>query len=778
MRPITGALVAAIMIATLALIAAQAPATARGAQDDSIELALLDQTFAVAPDGVVHLTYELTGTIPDPVSSPATTVPNAQPTIDPTSDPASDPTGPADPTPVTTGPGDDSTATTMPAPDSEFTVLVTALDPITLRSQVSGLLDGESRSAIDSAEYDLRDILGPDQNGTTSRRTMMLEVQTATSGEVRSELALPRAGMYPVTVEVRRRGRLLAEHATFVERLANAESGALPRSTLNLSIVAGIPDPGPEPGVLDLVESDARLTELAQLGEVVSAPLTVSVPPVVAASVADDPALAARVRAALSGDEVLALPDSLLDPSSAVAAGQVEAFTRELREGEDTLRQTLPATATRRVAWLTTAPLSAGGASMLRDLGVQLVVVPFDLYLSLESNQSAAIRAELTDPTLLVAGELAGGGELGLTVVDPINELLRTDRAEEGTPAEVAVRVFAELMAMRRQLGPDARNFMLATPDLGIPDPDVLAVIEGFVDEHPDVGFQTLSFVPGTTGPFLVNGERVRVTFPEAAGADLTNRVRAIDLVRLHMEHVATMLPTDDPRPPQWRVELEALMSTGIDDTAATGRLDRIEGDLHTIEQAIEPPEPFTFTLAGNASTITLRFANTSTTPLRIGVRVSGPSRLSFPEPDTEWMLDPGTITDVTIPIEARSNGTSDVAVEVHTPSGSVIGEPIVLTARVNALSGLGQLLTGAALLVLATWWFSHFRRTRRQRRQRESWPSRHVHPSNGATSSEPSAVLGPEGADRASTNGDDVSPDAAAAASALEQTDGDAPTG
>ena len=46
------------------------------------------------------------------------------------------------------------------------------------------------------------------------------------------------------------------------------------------------------------------------------------------------------------------------------------------------------------------------------------------------------------------------------------------------------------------------------------------------------------------------------------------------------------------------------------------------------------------------------------------------------------------------------------------TPSGSLVGEPIVLTARVNALSGLGQLLTGAALLVLATWWFSHFRRT------------------------------------------------------------------
>ncbi len=387
---------------------------------------------------------------------------------------------------------------------------------------------------------------------------------------------------------------------------------------------------------------------------------------------------------------------------------------------------------------------------------------------------------------MLLAGELDGGGELAVSVVDPINELLETDRDDEGTPAEVAVHLFADLMAMRVQLGPDSRSFMLATPDLGIPDPDVLAVIEGFVDEHPDVDFQTLSFVPGSTGPFLINDEQVRVTFPPTAGADLTDRVHEIDVVRLHMENTATMLPADDPRPPQWRAELDTLMSTGIDDAAVTGRLDRMERELQTIEEAIQPPAPFTFTLAGEASTITLRFRNTSTTPLRIGVRVSGPSRLAFPQPETEVLLTPEAITDVTIPIEARSNGTSEVTVEVLTPSGSVIGEPIVLTARVNALSGLGQLLTGAALLVLATWWFSHFRR---KRRQRHSAPARNDHPSKGAPRRGPETVepvetvetvdtvdpvepvAGPTG--RPSANGDAAAPDAAVASSSLEQTEG-----
>jgi hypothetical protein len=303
----------------------------------------------------------------------------------------------------------------------------------------------------------------------------------------------------------------------------------------------------------------------------------------------------------------------------------------------------------------------------------------------------------------------------------------------------------------------------------------VLAVIEGFVNEHPDVAFQTLSFVPGSTGPFLINGERVRVTFPPTAGPDLSSRVHEIDLVALHLAHTTSMLPAADPRPERWQTELAGLISTGFDDATVTRRLDRIERDLRGIEEAIKLPTPFTFTLAGEASPITLRIGNTSTTDLRIGVRVSGPSRLAFPEPDTEWLLVAGAITDVTIPIEARSNGRSEVVVEVHTPSGAVIGEPIVLTARVNALSGLGQLLTGAALLVLVTWWISHFRR---KRRQRHSAPSRNGHPSNGASGnaaqeSRPGPIAAPAtGApDGSSANGDDVSPDAAVAS--LEQPEG-----
>jgi hypothetical protein len=769
---------------------ASPPAAAQRAE--ALDLALVAQDFVVAPNGVFHLEYELSGELPEPPATTTTTTTTPPRTTQPP--PAGEePAGPATAASTTAATATSTTAattttatgTTTSGGGAAVTLLVTALEPIELRSDVAVVLAGAPRPAVDSAEFDIDDVLsaGAGDNGAAGaqgRSRVVLDVPTASSGEVRGELALARAGLYPLRVELREGTRVLVRHVTFVERLATSDSGRVPRSTLNLSIVASIPDPGPDPDRLDLVESSARVTELAQLGETVTAPLTVAVPPVVAEALGADPALATRLRNALSGDEVLAAPQTQLDASSAVAAGQVEAFTRELREGEDVLRRMLPSTAIRRGGWLAADPLSAAAASMLRDLGVQLLVVPFETYLGLDSALSTEARSDLTDPTLLVAADLPDDGELPVLLVDPITELLTTERADDATPAEVAAHLFADLMAMRIQLGPDSRSLVLATPDLGIPDPDVLALVEGFVEAHPDVEFQALSFVPGNTGQFMVNGEWLRVSLPDTAGPDLSARVPAIDLVRLHVEHVATMLPTDDPRPPEWRAVLEQLISTGIDDDDVTRRLDAIEGELETIEQAIAPPAPFTFTLGGDSTTITLRIGNTSITPLQIGVRISGPSRLTFPVPDTEVVLAPEAITDVTIPIRARSNGTSQVNVELHTPSGSVIGEPITLTARVNALSGLGQLLTGAALLVLVTWWFSHFRRSRRNRLQVHSTRSRDGHPSNRARHRRPAAARARSTAAAAtgapggpSVNGDDVSPDAAVARVSPEQTEG-----
>ena len=111
--------------------------------------------------------------------------------------------------------------------------------------------------------------------------------------------------------------------------------------------------------------------------------------------------------------------------------------------------------------------------------------------------------------------------------------------------------------------------------------------------------------------------------------------------------------------------------------------------------------------------TSTFASATNSTKPLNVVLRLSSP-RLEFPDGDTTVTLLPNEVTVVNVPVVARSNGTSPVTVEVLTPSQDPLTEPVTLTSRVNALTGLAQVLTFALFLILLTWWFSHWRARRR----------------------------------------------------------------
>ena len=121
---------------------------------------------------------------------------------------------------------------------------------------------------------------------------------------------------------------------------------------------------------------------------------------------------------------------------------------------------------------------------------------------------------------------------------------------------------------------------------------------------------------------------------------------------------------------------------------------------------------------------ITLK--NNADIPLTVRVRMSSP-KLQFPDGDQTVELPPQSFTEVKIKITALSNGTTGVTLEVFTPLGDVrLAPPVPLTASINALSGVANLLTGAALLVLLTWWVRHVRRPlagRTRRRGREPSP-------------------------------------------------------
>jgi hypothetical protein len=108
-----------------------------------------------------------------------------------------------------------------------------------------------------------------------------------------------------------------------------------------------------------------------------------------------------------------------------------------------------------------------------------------------------------------------------------------------------------------------------------------------------------------------------------------------------------------------------------------------------------------------------VRLVNTADEPLDVVVELTS-QKVEFPEGPQQVTLRPLDETSVVVPVDAQSNGTSSIGLQVSTPSGEQLGGEVDLTARVTALTGLGQVLTGGLIAVILTWWFSHWRSRRR----------------------------------------------------------------
>jgi hypothetical protein len=525
---------------------------------------------------------------------------------------------------------------------------------------------------------------------------------------------------------MRRDGHVVADATTFLERV---RTDGITRGPLSLAAVASVDEVATLPTDADFEAAHEQLTALADLAERIDVPLTLRIPAQLVDTVlTEDPDLAERLRTAVAGDSVMATTDLPLDPSSATAAGIKDEFVRRLRDGEAKLVDAVSGAATQRAAWLYDMAVTPDGAATLSDLGVQLLVMPFRSYDTLDGS----LRG-FTDSMLLQSTVLPNGSSVAVAVIDPVMSLLDPSVEPDVTPAAKAVHVMAEISTARLDLDPDRRSLIVATPELGIPDPDVLAFLAQFAGEHPDMRFEPLAAIPGLTNSLFLDGQAVTVELPDEPPVDLSQRATAVDATRFRMADVTTMLPADDTRPQQWDDSLRTSLTTGIGDPGANVLINGVERELDSIRAAVVPPEPFSFTVGGREATIPLRVTNTSATPLTVKVHLES-DKLTFPANDLVVDLPPNQTTEVPVDIVARSNGVSPMTVVLRTPFGGQLGQPVVLTARVNNLTGLGRVMTVGLLLVLATWWFTYFQRRRRQRHEQRVADSVTRHPATVST--------------------------------------------
>lgn len=688
------------------------PATASG----TIELELVDQSFDLAPDGDIELVYRLTGDLASVTDlSPPTTT---------TTTTVASPTSTTTTTATTTGDATSTEAssptTTLPAP-IPLTVRVLNYTAIADPVELAGLLGPDPRSSrfpqvIDGVDFlDARTLFDVDSSDAA---TLRLTVPTDAAPSVSERLEFDDDGIHPILVQVRVDDQVVARHGTVIERRSSAITAPPP---IDLALIAAIAEPAPTAPEAAFATAAEDFDELLDVAAAIDTPIALDVPPSVAAAVADSTngtELDADASDVLRREEVLAAPATPFNVSSASAVDRVDAFVRQLNAGERDVRRLLGVLATRDL-WLTNEPLSAEGAQVLRDLSIRYLAMPADVY-------AATVAADVVDAELpardrFIELDLPDGSTIAtLLIDDETGASFATDRTveilAEQTPTEWVVETITqwrlEQYAAPRTERRDRRSRLVSAPDLAAFDPTLVNALETFAPRTDAFRFASPSALASITD---TQDRPDGAALPDTAGPSLETRLDRITQVEADLADTASML-VDDERPAQWARRLDSFVSTAFSDADVNAQLDELVADAARIRNGVVPPEPFTFTLTGREEQrINLGVGNTLAEPVRVLLRLTSP-RLLFPDGDVVVLLAADDTTVIDVAVIARSNGTSSVTVEVLTPdAGRALIEPVVLTSRVNSLTGIGQVLTGALVLILATWWISNWRSRRRE---------------------------------------------------------------
>lgn len=545
--------------------------------------------------------------------------------------------------------------------------------------------------------------------------------------EVRADaLSIPRTGLYPVTIDLQRDGRILSTVLTFINRLPAADEGGVDNEPLSVAVAVGTHSAVhlDSKGITS-VDNVSTIDEMTSLADTLDAlavskmPATVRIAPAVLGALQIlNPTLFARLIASLQTHKVEVEPQWPIDPSSAASAGQNSLYTSWLRDGRGRLAGLGlgPSTLTPSTI-VVDKPIGAAGAVLRYNLGAELMVTTPQVYDTLAGTISkySDYKGEL------VPARLPNNATLDVAVVDRIvSDLLAHPLA---TPELTRIYAVANLLALRQGIAtlgdsPRQRAVVLAMPDLSVPEANVIGPLTALITETRGLTPATLDDVAFRTDRLVIDGEEKPVTLPTVDDQAVANRIFRQATLNNDIDAVASMLPTDSDRPGGWRDLANLLPTSALADTDAAALDSTIRGELDQIRNAVQLPPAYTVNLPGRSSTVRVRFTNNSDVPLQIKVQLTSPSgKLVFDNDPQPVLLPPGVPVNVPINVHARSNGTSGVSLDVFTPNDVRLGDTVPLKFRVKAL-GVGNVLTIALFGLVLLWWLQHMVSAWRKRRQ------------------------------------------------------------
>ncbi len=522
-------------------------------------------------------------------------------------------------------------------------------------------------------------------------------VSVSTTYDGASVIRVPFEGVYPLTITLRSTvdGPVLAEALTFIHRT----SGSVPKVQVSAAVrLESQPSLRPDGSVV--VDDKTRRDVERFLGFLGSAvPMTLSVQPEIVAALASsadprDATLLARLHEALKTRTVATTAFTTLDPSLFAAIGQSEEFIEQVRFGETTLNRLLPGAPLQRGTWWATHALSVDGLALLRKAGIVSVIL---------SPAAQRATSSAASPNVLRRPD---GSSTELMSVISIDADLARSLTTGGFPVST-YRAVAELLMERHDLleqgvPADAVRLVLSTPS-GVLDDD--GSLEKAVRLLSDVAFTDMA------APQSVTVDTPVVDFPTTTPHGGEQRVAGIAAAQAELRATQSMTDEADPRRALWASMLALGESSGV--TEPNEYIAGLRGQLTATRAAVTVTTPKSITLSGRQAAIRIQMRNDSAQPLIVKIRMSS-AKLDLTQPVRLVTLAAGSTTEVEVAAGTRTNGRFPVAVRVTTPIGNQEVVPyITITARVNAIAGLGQLVGISLLLVILAWWWSNWRRSR-----------------------------------------------------------------
>ena len=523
-----------------------------------------------------------------------------------------------------------------------------------------------------------------------------------------SSVRLRKSGVYPVSLSIRVGERESSRLLTFVNFITVQTS----RNSLSVSLVAevSLPPSQTPAGETSLIDSSrTTLNNVVSSLNGNSGVMSVRMLPETLNSLAvssnpQDADLLGQLQTVLAKHQVLASTFVPFDPSSAEKAKLGAEFDKQLSRGVEVLDSRNGDAVINPRTWFSTRPLNSDGIALLARAGFTNVVF---------SPQAAQSLGALDSYTKQYRAMYADDAtkKVSIAVADP--RLATSLSGNTTNPVQTSMAVAAEIVAQQGELAVGQRqpldhHLIVSTTDGSLPNSVLVNSLLVALANAPQITLRPLGSIRRATEA------STPLTMPSGTPIDLRARRPQLQSVVNEIASTTSMLTAAATLRMWWEDSLLLIQSDALNNDRFDQYLKGFRAQLRAFRASVSVPESLTFTLSGKTSDLRLQLRNSASMPLSVLVTLSS-AKLTFPEKPQVVTVDANSAVDLIVPVIARANGTFPLEVVLYTPDGTAqVGKRIRLSARVSALAGLGQLATGVALLLLASWWVAHWRKQHR----------------------------------------------------------------